>query len=134
MSTTPDFEKRIHHGRNIKRFREMLGLKQDALALALGGDWTQKRVSLMEGRETIDHEALIEVAKALRIPEEAIKNLDDDGAVQIISSTFNDHSVALNYKCTINPMEMWMESLEEIKRLNEENRKLYERLLELLQK
>jgi DNA-binding XRE family transcriptional regulator len=32
----------IHQGRNVKRFREMLGLKQEALADQLGGDWSQK--------------------------------------------------------------------------------------------
>ena len=48
---TPD--KKVHQGRNIKRFREMLGIKQEALAIALGEDWSQKRVSLMEQRETI---------------------------------------------------------------------------------
>jgi len=41
-------EKTIHKGRNVKRFREMLGLKQEALALELGGDWNQRKVSLLE--------------------------------------------------------------------------------------
>jgi hypothetical protein len=35
--------KAIHQGRNVKRFREMLGLKQDALAFELGDDWSQKK-------------------------------------------------------------------------------------------
>lgn len=35
--------KKIHQGRNIKRFREMLGIKQDALAYELGEDWNQKK-------------------------------------------------------------------------------------------
>jgi len=30
-------EKTIHQGRNVKRFREMLGIKQEALAFELGG-------------------------------------------------------------------------------------------------
>jgi len=32
--------KKIHQGRNIKRFREMLGIKQEAFAIELGEDWT----------------------------------------------------------------------------------------------
>ena len=40
--------KKIHQGRNIKRFREMLGIKQDALAYELGEDWNQKKISLLE--------------------------------------------------------------------------------------
>ena len=46
--------KKIHEGRNIKRFREMLGIKQDALAADLGDDWNQQKVSLLEQKETID--------------------------------------------------------------------------------
>ena len=39
-------EKTIHQGRNVKRFREMLGIKQEALAFELGDDWNQKKISL----------------------------------------------------------------------------------------
>jgi hypothetical protein len=34
---------KIHQGRNVKRFREMLGIKQEALAYELGDDWNQKK-------------------------------------------------------------------------------------------
>jgi len=34
---------KIHEGRNVKRFREMLGIKQDALAFELGEDWNQEK-------------------------------------------------------------------------------------------
>ena len=30
---------KIHEGRNLKRFREMLGIKQDVLAFELGEEW-----------------------------------------------------------------------------------------------
>ena len=46
--------KKIHEGRNVKRFREMLGIKQDALAADLGDDWNQQKISLLEQKETID--------------------------------------------------------------------------------
>ena len=36
MSTSNDTPKNIHQGRNVKRFCEMLGFKQEALAFALG--------------------------------------------------------------------------------------------------
>lgn len=53
MSTAADTPKNIHQGLNVRRFREMLRLKQKALALALGDDWSQKRISLLEAKETI---------------------------------------------------------------------------------
>jgi hypothetical protein len=33
---------KVHHGRNIKRFRELFGINQDSLAFDLGPDWSQK--------------------------------------------------------------------------------------------
>ncbi|MGN6437566.1 MAG: hypothetical protein ACTHMM_13585 [Agriterribacter sp.] len=41
-------EQKIHEGRNVKRFREMRGLKQEALADMLGDDWSQKKISQLE--------------------------------------------------------------------------------------
>lgn len=131
MNTT-DTPKNIHQGRNIKRFREMLGLKQEALAIALGEEWSQKRVSLLEQKEVIEDEILTQIAEILKVPIDAIKNLDDSKAVNIIANTFNDEAIAYSqyYKCNINPMEKWLESLEEIKQLHNEIKKLYERLLD----
>ncbi|MBS7566834.1 helix-turn-helix transcriptional regulator [Mucilaginibacter sp. Bleaf8] len=124
MSTATDTPKNIHQGRNVKRFREMLGLKQEALALALGNDWSQKRVSLLEAKEIIEEDILGQVAAILKVPVEAIKNFDEEKAVNIISNTFNDTSMlnAVNYNPTFNPIDKLIE-------VYEENKKLYEQLL-----
>ena len=76
---------KIHQGRNVKRFREMLGIKQEAFATELGEDWNQKKVSLLEQKETIEDDLLQQVAKVLKVPVEAIKNFDEEKAVNIIS-------------------------------------------------
>ena len=124
--------KTIHQGRNIKRFREMLQIKQEALAWELGEDWSQKRVSLLEQKEEIEQDILEQVAKILKVSTEAIKNFDEESVINNIN-TFYDQS-AFNFQCTFNPIDKWVEALEE-------NKKLYERLLqserekvELLQK
>ena len=118
-------EKTIHEGRNIKRFREMLGIKQDALADALGDDWNQKKISLLEAKEQIEPALLEEVAKALKVPADVIKNFNEDTAINIISSTLHDNAGSINNNCTLtfNPIEKWVEAIEE-------NKKLYERLLQ----
>jgi transcriptional regulator with XRE-family HTH domain len=129
MSTTTDTPKNIHHGRNVKRFREMLGLKQEALALELGDDWSQKRVSLLESKETLEPELLSQVAKALKVPEDAIKNFDEEKAIYNIQnnyegSTLNHSSnYQYNHQCTFNPIDKLIE-------LFEENKKLYQELLQ----
>ena len=79
---------KIHQGRNIKRFREMLGIKQEALAHELGDDWSQKKISLLEQKEIVEESILAQVSEILRIPVEAIQNFDEEQAVNIISNTF----------------------------------------------
>ncbi|HEY9362390.1 MAG TPA: helix-turn-helix transcriptional regulator, partial [Chitinophagaceae bacterium] len=83
--------KKIHEGRNVKRFREMLGIKQDALAADLGDDWNQQKISLLEQKETIDSALLQQISTALKIPAEAIQNFDEEAAISYIN-TFNDSS------------------------------------------
>ena len=60
-----------HIGRNISRIRELRGMKQEALAIAIGV--SQQSVSSIEASETVDEEKLVEVAKALGVSVEAIK-------------------------------------------------------------
>jgi len=124
-------EKKIHHGQNIKRIREMLGVKQDILASTLG--LSQQAVSQLEQKEALDQETIEKVAKALKVPSDAIKNFSDEAAVNYFN-TFNDNSVSHvigNYGTyNFNPIEKWLEALEENKKLVEQNTKLFERLLQ----
>ena len=116
-------EKKVHQGRNIKRFREMLGLKQEAFAAELGEDWTQRRVSLLEGKEEIEPELLEQVAKVLKVPADAIKNFDEQAAVNIITSSITNHdnsSVFGNYH--FNP-------IDKVIQLYDEKIELYERIV-----
>jgi transcriptional regulator with XRE-family HTH domain len=117
---------KIHEGRNLKRFREMLGIKQDALAYDLGEDWNQQRVSLLEQKEKIDASILSQVAAILKIPAEAIQNFDEEMAVNIISNTFNSHDQSQNgiIYSTIN-----QHPLDKIIQYHEEKIALYERML-----
>lgn len=113
-------EKTIHQGRNVKRFREMLGIKQEALVLELGDDWNQRKISLLEQKEVIEPELLDQIAKVLKVPAEAIKNFDEEAAINYIN-TFNDNSISHvigNYGTyNFNPIDRWLETLEENKRL-----------------
>jgi transcriptional regulator with XRE-family HTH domain len=111
-----------HIGRKISRIRELKDMKQEALAQALGTN--QQAVSIMENSETIEEEKLIEVAKALGVSVEAIKNFSEEGVFNYFN-TFNDNSNGTvgNYHCTFNPLDKLME-------VYQEKEKLYERLLQ----
>ncbi len=129
-------EQKIHQGRNVKRFREMLGIKQEALAFDLGDDWNQKKISLLEQKDVIEDNLLKQISNSLRIPVEAFQNFDEEQAVNIISNTFNDQSNGYNYYPTfnVNPIEKWIEALEEIKRLNLELLKSKDEQIKILEK
>lgn len=45
----------------------MLGIKQEVSTADLGQEWTQKKVSLLEQKETIESEILDQVAKILKV-------------------------------------------------------------------
>ena len=116
--------KKIHEGRNVKRFREMLGIKQDALAADLGDDWNQQKVSLLEQKETIDPTLLQQVSAALKIPAEAIQNFDEEQAVNIIANTFDNGAIGYNRAEVQN-----FNPVDKLIQLHDEKIALYERML-----
>jgi len=107
-------EKLVHHGKAVKRIREILGKKQEDLATDLG--MTQQNVSLLESKEIIDPKVLDDVAKALKITPDTIRNFTEDAAVQIIANSFtsNDNSTlyGINYQPTFNPLDKIIELYE----------------------
>lgn len=115
---------KIHEGRNVKRFREMLGIKQEALALELGDDWNQKKISLLEQKEIIDPALLQQISGVLRIPVEAFQNFDEEQAVNLISCNFSDNAM-FNNKVEVQNIS----PIEKIVQLHEEKIALYERML-----
>ena len=112
-----------HIGRKISRIRELRDMKQDALAQAMGT--SQQTISLIENSETIDEEKLVEVAKALGVTPDAIKNFSEEAVLNIIGNTYHDSNVVNGsaFNCNFNPLDKLIEAYEE-------NKKLYERLLE----
>jgi transcriptional regulator with XRE-family HTH domain len=127
-------EKIIHQGRNIKRFREMLGIKQEALANELGDDWNQRKISLLEQKDVVEDELLVQVAKVLKVPVEAIKNFDEEAAINIVSNTFSDfkdNASAINHNCDLNfnPIDKIVELYEALIQSEKEKVALLERML-----
>ena len=117
-------EQKIHQGRNVKRFREMLGIKQEALAYDLGEDWNQKKISLLEQKDLIEDNLLKQISNSLKIPVEAFQNFDEEQAINIISNTFHDTQGLINYNPTFNN-----NPIDKLIQLHEEKIALYERML-----
>ncbi|UUF13014.1 MULTISPECIES: XRE family transcriptional regulator [Flavobacterium] len=116
-------EQKIHQGRNVKRFREMLNIKQEGLAYDLGEDWNQKKISLLEQKDVIEEKLLKQISAILKIPVEAFQNFDEEQAVNVIANTFNNNDSAIGFVINNhNP-------IEKIIQLHEEKIALYERML-----
>lgn len=131
-NATSGEEKKAHDGRNVKRIREILKVKQSTLAHDLGSDWNQKKISQLEDKETIDDTLMAEIAAALKVPVEVIRNYDDESTFMNIQNNYEGSNTsqsnvgpvsATNYQCSFNPLDKLMEVMEE-------NKKLYERLLQ----
>ena len=80
----------------------------------------------MEQSEVLEDDVLENIAKILGVTTDAIKNFSDEAVVNYFN-TFNQSVSSSNFghnnTCTFNPLDKLME-------LVEENKKLYERLLQ----
>jgi transcriptional regulator with XRE-family HTH domain len=80
---------------------------------------SQQLVSDIEGRESIEDEELLrQVAEILHVTPEALTTLDLDNAINVIGSTFNDHSmqpIQSTIHQTINPLDKLIELFEKEK-------------------
>ncbi|WP_162128044.1 helix-turn-helix domain-containing protein [Flavobacterium phycosphaerae] len=116
-----------HIGRNIGRIRELRGMKQEALAIAIGV--TQQTISNIEKSETVEEEKLELIAKELGMTVEAIKNFSEENVVNFFNTFYDNsgtNSAFGNYNqnhFNFNPIEKLVESFEE-------NKELYKALLQ----
>ena len=62
---------------------------------------------MLEQKEAIEDDLLQQVAKVLKVPVEAIKNFDEQAAVNVIANTFNDESFSHNI---ISPQQLRIQS------------------------
>src|SRR5690554_749264 len=114
--------KKKHLGYNVKRLREILGVKQEDLAERL--QVSQQSVSKIENKIDLDHQMLEKVANALNIPSNAIREFNDEDAVHIVSNTLLGQYPTLYNNSTMD------KPIERIVQLYNEKVALYERLLQ----
>jgi transcriptional regulator with XRE-family HTH domain len=122
-----------HIGRNISRIRELRGMKQEALAMAIGV--SQQTISNIEASEAIDEDKLQMIAKELGVTADAIKNFSEDAVLNIISNTFNtnDNGIAIlkteSYHPNFNPLDKVVELYERLVQAEKDKVEYLEKLL-----
>jgi transcriptional regulator with XRE-family HTH domain len=112
----------IHLGNNVKRIREIIGMKQFALAEACG--WSQQQMSKLENSELIDDGTLDIIASNLGVNIEFVKSFREEKAIYNIqnNNVFRENSSTQHYKPVLNnsPVEQIVSLLE---KFIEEDRK-----------
>lgn len=110
-------EKTKHIGRNISRLRELRGIKQEALALAIGV--SQQTISNIENSETVEDEKLQLIAKELGMSTEAIKNFTEENVMNFFNNFYDNSSSQGNsfnqgMYATFNPLDKIVELYERL--------------------
>ena len=77
-----------HMGRNVQRIRMYFGVKQGALAADLG--ISQPEISEIENQVEKEESMLAQIADALGVSPEVIKNFDEDRAIYNINNVRNN--------------------------------------------
>lgn len=117
-----------HIGKNISRLRELRGMKQLALAEAIGV--SQQSISTIESSETVDEQKLLLIAEALGVTAEAIKNFTEEAVINYFNNNFYDNSQSTvgNNLCTFNPLDKVVELYERLLEAEKEKVALLEQL------
>ncbi|MFZ0596153.1 MAG: helix-turn-helix transcriptional regulator [Flavobacterium sp.] len=121
-----------HIGRKISRIRELKDMKQEALAQALGTN--QQAISAIENSETIDDGKLADIAKALGVSVEAIKNFTDENMITYFNSFYDNSCTGANgmfhaNHCAFNPIDKVVELFERLVQVEKEKNEYLEKLL-----
>lgn len=124
-----------HIGRNISRIRELRGMKQEALATAIGV--SQQSISNIEASETVDEEKLQAIASSLGVSVEAIRDYSDEAVFNIISNTYHNTSSdnstliasSVNYQPTFNTVDKIVELYERLVQAEKEKVEYLEKIL-----
>ncbi|MGM5631089.1 helix-turn-helix transcriptional regulator [Apibacter raozihei] len=119
--------KKNNHGANVRRWREWRNINQDVLAEEIGV--SQATLSTYEKKEKLEQDILEKIAKALDIPVEAITELEQGAAINIISSTLHDNSGSIFNQPTFNTVDKIVELYEKLLETEKEKVRLLEEVL-----
>lgn len=121
--------KKSNHGANIRRWREWRNINQDVLAEQIGV--SQATLSTYEKKSKLEQDILEKIAKALNIPVEAITELGEDSAINIVASTLtaNDNAAIINYYPSFNPIDKIVELYDKLLQSEKEKVEMLQEVL-----
>lgn len=134
MSEVVGKEKKIHQGKNVRFARELKGLFQQDLADKLNKQ--QSDISRIENQEIIDDELLNQIALALEIPVDFLKNFNPESLISQL--TINAQTVSFKDKAvaSVGHDVIYNFPIEEVAKMNKEllemQKEHYEKEMQLL--
>lgn len=115
-------------GRAVSRIRELRGMKQEALAYALG--ISQQSISLIENSPDIDEGKLLLLAKALDVSVRVLEDFTEENFLRYLDTLRDtDATVNLPRHYGLEILDRLLEACEYNKKLQADKERLYERLL-----
>lgn len=123
--------KQVNQGANVRKIRQILGLKQDFLAQELGV--TQQVVSRWEQKRELDESTVARIASVLHVSPKIIQEMEENSpSICIENNTFEFESGSVNnvsgYIDSQNDSKI-IHPVDKIIELSKENVSLYERML-----
>ena len=127
METENIKTKNVHQGANVRKLRQLVGMKQTTFGEMLG--MNQQSVSRLEQKRVLEEDTLFKVANILHVAPDIIRNLEENPtSIVIENNTFqtgiSNVGVVENQRDNIvnHPVDQLMA-------LNKEQASLYERML-----
>ena len=71
-------------------------------------------VSKLEQKEIIDNDMLEKIAATMEVPADVIRNLNEDGVINIIFRTLNNSSSVMYHPNIVNPLDKIVELYEKL--------------------
>jgi transcriptional regulator with XRE-family HTH domain len=103
-----------HAGKQVKRFRESIGMKQDVLAKELGT--TQQNISNYEKQEELEEELFAQIAKAMGVSPEILRDFNAEASIFSIQEMKDSSQAIYNF----NPIDKILEQTLKIEELYKE--------------
>lgn len=122
--------KTINQGANVRKLRQILGVKQETLANALNTN--QQKISRIEQTRLIDEPTLIKIAEVLNISPKIIQELEENPtSIVIENNTFQSGSsntgmMEIQHDNNDNRV---IHPIEKVTELSKELSSIYERML-----
>lgn len=130
METENIKTKNVNQGANVRKLRQIMGMKQDTMAELL--EASQQTVSRIEQKKVIDEETLTKIANILNVSPKIIQELEESvNSIVIENNTFQAGSSNVGIVEQDNVDNKVIHPVDKIIELSKEHASLYERMLAL---